>query len=371
MIFKRLAGLDIGEPPTYLIEDNIQTANAPTRYPFLWNAARQDMTQWPGISDNGNSLLGLSRNLGEVYGVFAVFHPQKQNEFLKLNRDYLTQNSANFSGLTTVEDLIWKTGPPQWPWQYDRKLASVGNGIYERTTDQGGCADCHGIKKGAFRSPFHSTWATPIIDVGTDRRECEILQRTVKTGVMNGAKVPFADALKPEDTAFNVMATSVIGSIIQHGLGNLSEEDAALLSKNDSTELPPQFDDLKGAFRQPVLQLEGLQGTEANSGKSGCGYESRVMQGIWAAAPYLHNGSVPTLEDLLKPASERPVSFKLGPNYDIEAVGMAAEQTKFDYTLTTTDCSDVASGNSRCGHEFGTSLSDDEKRALLEYLKVL
>ncbi|MEP2758554.1 MAG: di-heme-cytochrome C peroxidase [Hyphomicrobiales bacterium] len=371
MIFNRIAGLDIGEPPTYLIRDNIQTADAPTRYPFLWNAAVQDKTQWPGFSDNGNSLLGLSRNLGEVYGVFAVFHPQKQSGILKLNRDYLTVNSANFSGLGTVEDLIWKIGPPQWPWQFERGLASVGKGIYERPTDQGGCAECHGIKKGAFRSPFHSTWATPIMDVGTDRRECEILQRTVDTGIMNGAKVPFADALKPKDKAFNLLATSVIGSIIQHGLGNLSQQDVALMREGNSSQLPSQFDDLKGAFRQPQFQLESFVSAAASAGKSGCAYESRVMEGIWAAAPYLHNGSVPTLEDLLKPASERPTLFKLGPNYDIEAVGMAAEQSKFDYTLTTTDCSDVASGNSRCGHEFGTSLSDSEKKALLEYLKVL
>lgn len=301
--------------------------------------------------------------------MFAVFHPEKQAGILKLNRDYLKQNSANFEGLGTVEDLIWKIGPPQWPWQYDSKLAAVGKGIYERSTDQGGCADCHGIKKGAFRSPFHSTWATPIMDVGTDRRECEILQRTVKTGVMNGAKVPFVDAIKPEDTAFNVLAASVIGSIIQHGLGNLSQEDMALMSKSNSPDLPSQFDDLKGAFRQPLLQT--LKTTEKSAESSGCAYESRVMQGIWAAAPYLHNGSVPTLADLLKPASERPVSFKLGPNYDIQNVGMAAEQTKFDYTLTTTDCSDIASGNSRCGHEYGTTLSDSEKKALLEYLKVL
>jgi hypothetical protein len=39
--------------------------------------------------------------------------------------------------------------------------------------------------------------------------------------------------------------------------------------------------------------------------------------------------------------------------------------------LTTTDCSDLNSGNSRCGHEFGTQLSRDEKNALLEYLKTL
>ena len=100
-------------------------------------------------------------------------------------------------------------------------------------------------------------------------------------------------------------------------------------------------------------------------------YEARVLQGIWAAAPYLHNGSVPTLAELLKPSAERVKAFKIGPAYDIVNVGLAIEQTQFNYTLTTTDCSDRNSGNSRCGHEFGTQLMPDEKKALLEYLKTL
>jgi hypothetical protein len=95
------------------------------------------------------------------------------------------------------------------------------------------------------------------------------------------------------------------------------------------------------------------------------------MQGIWAAAPYLHNGSVPTLFELLKPVDQRVKAFKVGPAYDTLNVGLVAEQTQFNYTLTTTDCSDRNSGNSRCGHEFGTQLSADEKKALLEYLKTL
>ena len=98
-------------------------------------------------------------------------------------------------------------------------------------------------------------------------------------------------------------------------------------------------------------------------------YESRVMQGIWATAPYLHNGSVPTLAELLKPAAQRVKSFKIGSAYDTVNIGLAVEQAQFDYTLTTTDCSDRNSGNSNCGHEFGTQLTDQEKKALLEYLK--
>jgi hypothetical protein len=84
-----------------------------------------------------------------------------------------------------------------------------------------------------------------------------------------------------------------------------------------------------------------------------------------------HNGSVPTLAELLKPADQRVTAFKVGPAYDTVNVGLAVQQTQFNYTLTTTDCSDLNSGNSRCGHEFGTQLSPDEKKALLEYLKTL
>jgi hypothetical protein len=100
-------------------------------------------------------------------------------------------------------------------------------------------------------------------------------------------------------------------------------------------------------------------------------YESRVMQGIWAAAPYLHNGSVPTLTELLTPDSQRVSQFMVGPAYDIQNVGLAAQQTKFNYTLKTTDYSDRNSGNSRCGHNYGTGFSAADKKALLEYLKSL
>jgi hypothetical protein len=54
MIFNRLTGLDLGPPPHYLIPDNVRIADAPVRYPSLWNAAIQDLTQWPGFAENGN-----------------------------------------------------------------------------------------------------------------------------------------------------------------------------------------------------------------------------------------------------------------------------------------------------------------------------
>lgn len=374
MIFNRLAGLDLGEPPTYLIPENIQVANAPVRYPFLWNAARQDFTQWPGFASNGNFIFGLSRNLGEVFGVFADFRPIRDDSRI-LGINYLHKNSANFHGLTELEQLIWKIGPPQWPWAIDQDLAEQGYTIFSRPTAQGGCVECHGIKPGQFRSLTHQDkiWATPLLDVGTDSLEHHILERTVKTGVLEGANIPLlkSQGLKAEDTAFNVLGLAVIGSILQH-YNPLDRWENHLVSdiENELGINHKLNKHLANAFRKPVEVVQ-LQQANSNNSVQKYPYESRVLEGIWAAAPYLHNGSVPTLAELLKPAEQRISQFKIGPNYDIENIGLATEQTHFDYTLNTTDCSKRNSGNSRCGHEFGTNLSPAEKDALLEYLKTL
>ncbi len=370
MIFNRLTGLDIGKPPSYIIADNIKRADAPVRYPFLWNAPIQDKTQWPGFADNGDKILGLSRNLGEVFGVFAVFHPKKDPTRLS-GIDYLADNSANFDGLEKLEDLIEKLGPPKWPWAVDKDLAAKGKAIYTKTC----AANCHEIKKGAFRSLFHETWATPIQDVGTDSREYDVLAGMVDTGVLNGAAIPFIGTpLKPQDKAFSVLGLAVSESIIQQaesmlpGGGKMSMQEK-LKMKLAKIFLRPELkhlSSLKGAFRMPAAGP-----TTTKSAAPSFAYEARVMEGIWATAPYLHNGSVPTLAELLKPAAERVASFKIGPAYDTTNLGLAVEQTKFDYTLKTTDCSERNSGNSRCGHEFGTTLSAEDKKALLEYLKIL
>ena len=376
MIFNRLAGLDLGPPPSYLIPDNIKTADAPVRYPFLWNAPIQDQTQWPGFADNGSDILGLARNLGEVFGVFATFAPKNETFFI----NFLDTNSANFDGLARLEDLIRQIGPPKWPWPVDQTLAARGKVIFDRPTAQGGCNECHGIRQGKVRFPLQQTWDTPIQDVGTDRRQYDLLEREVATGVLQGAFIPFVtEPLKETDLALNVLATSVIGSIVEHVLSGRGLPAAAArftqIKRADRPSegpniglriprLPPALRDLQGAFRTPLRPSAGPPPAKGS-------YELRVMQGIWAAAPYLHNGSVPTLAELLKPASERVKAFRIGPAYDTVNIGLAVEQTQFNYTLTTTDCSDPGSGNSRCGHEFGTQLSEQEKKALLEYLKTL
>lgn len=373
MIFNRVTGLDIGTPEkNYIIPENIYRADAPVRYPFLWNAPIQDMTQWPGFAGNGNNILGLSRNLGEVFGVFGGFFPKK-SAWRLLGVDYLHGNSANFSGLDNAENLIHKLQPPKWPseWPIDKGLAEAGKKIFNWPNEQGGCVGCHGVKPGKTRFFLQQTWATPILDVGTDSREHGVLTRTVDTGVLTGAHIPvLTPPLKQTDSAFSVLGLSVIGSILQHYESALvppaAQTDLAKDGHKLEAELSPftpLTEDLKEAFKQPA--------PKAADAAPSYPYESRVLQGIWATAPYLHNGSVQSLADLLKPASERAAEFAVGPEYDPVNVGLASKQTKFGFTLQTTDCSDRNSGNSRCGHEFGTQLSAEDKKALLEYLKTL
>ena len=100
------------------------------------------------------------------------------------------------------------------------------------------------------------------------------------------------------------------------------------------------------------------------------GYTALSLEGLWARAPYLHNGSVPSLKSLLDVPEERPKTFYRGVDlYNAEAVGFVSTGTQAESAGFKIDT--AVTGNSNQGHEFGTELSADEKRSLLEYLKTL
>lgn len=372
MIFNRITGLDLGPAPDFLIPENVKEARAAVRYPFLWNAPKQDKTQWSGFLNNGSDDLALPRNLGQVYGTFGDFHPgQETRPWNVLHIDYLKHNSANFDALERIESLVKLIGPPKWPWSIDRELAARGKEVFEWPQEKGGCAGCHGRRPGQVQFPNNPTWATEVQDVGTDTAQYGVLTWTVKTGVLEGAEIPLLrEPLKPYDCAISVLATSVLGAIIEKNvLMPLAFEGPYNLGDLVARyQQHPSLEGMRGAFRVGD-DLRNL-GCAAGTGRA-AKYEARVLEGIWAAAPYLHNGSVPTLTELLKPAALRAARFKVGPAYDTVNVGLAAEQTKFGFVLETTDCSARDSGNSRCGHEYGTQLKPEEKKALIEYLKTL
>lgn len=107
-------------------------------------------------------------------------------------------------------------------------------------------------------------------------------------------------------------------------------------------------------------EVQGAQG----------GYVARPLVGTWLLGPYLHNGSVPTLRDLLSTPEQRPTMFYRGYDVvDLEQIGFvstgpaaAANGFRFDTALR---------GNANSGHNYGTDLGEADKRALIEYLKTL
>jgi hypothetical protein len=106
-------------------------------------------------------------------------------------------------------------------------------------------------------------------------------------------------------------------------------------------------------------------------------YKGRSLNGIWATAPYLHNGSVPSLYELLLPrrgpkdpptgGNFRPDKFEVGSReFDPKKVGLKSSGIPTGFLFDT-----AHKGNSNAGHNYGTNLSDEDRWDLVEYLKSL
>ena len=125
------------------------------------------------------------------------------------------------------------------------------------------------------------------------------------------------------------------------------------------------FDDRQAAMHSKFyaeLQVDGYRAPAEPGFRSTKKYWAGDLAGVWARAPYLHNGSVRTVWELLQPAAARPKTWKRGTRvYDQAALGFADEGS---YVFDA-----KSDGNSNGGHEYGTDLGDEQKRELIEYLK--
>ncbi|MFO1024716.1 MAG: c-type cytochrome [Acetobacteraceae bacterium] len=117
-------------------------------------------------------------------------------------------------------------------------------------------------------------------------------------------------------------------------------------------------------------RLTGALGMTGADLQGARGYIARPLTGLWLLGPYLHNGSVPTLADMLSPPDRRPKTFYRGYDIlDLNSVGFVSTGTDaeaYGYRYDTTQ-----TGNGNGGHSYGTALSPDDRRDLLEYLKTL
>ena len=384
MIFNRVAAGDLG------IRDNYKVADAPVRYPFLWNASRQDRTQWNGGIHNGLYIQALGRNTGEVLGVFADFAPRRLVPPTPLAPAIIDfkNNSIDFAGLQTLEEKIAVLRPPPWPREIfglDEQLAAKGKPLFDAN-----CGGCHAAQASL---DLPGLWRTPILAVGTDPKMLINSQRTSEPGLLMGALMPppamGARIGDPAKTA-DLLATSVMGSLLaeafvppvpsptklaQSGVFRALRKDLAehFPGENLDTLLDPKLS--ARAKLDALVELKAFIDARLSNmfnpppAADGAAYESRVLNGVWAVAPYLHNGSVPNLWELMRPAKDRKSSFMVGSRvFDPKNVGYATDKSPFKTGAFVADPAN-ANGNGNGGHEFGAGLTDDERWAIIEYMK--
>jgi hypothetical protein len=325
---------------------NTKPADAPVSYPFLWDTPQHDLVQWLGIAKNGGpfDILTLSRNVGEVVGVFADLVIPEEPTLLNLGY----ASSVRLENLAALEDLLKSLWSPLWPADFppiDRNAAAQGAQLY-----QANCISCHALIN---RTDPNRKITAVMNDSGTDPTAAEnFFTRTGPSGKLNGVNVnfvPFTAKIPPVASA-DVMLANVVTGVILGG----------------AKEAPP--DELS----QLSFRTSPTPGFQAAVVRQGAKYKGRPLNGIWATAPYLHNGSVPNLAALLQPAAKRPTSFSIGVRtFDPVHVGFLTDVPGFArFNVNNPDGTPIT-GNSNAGHEFGANLTDQERYQLVEYMKTL
>ncbi|HLL04520.1 MAG TPA: di-heme-cytochrome C peroxidase [Myxococcaceae bacterium] len=321
--------------------------NAPTSFPLLWDAPRHDYVQWTGFSPNSGAG-SLGRNSGEVVGVFGqveVKHYKTQEEAKK---GY--PSTVQTHELVAMEESLRGLKSPQWPEQIlppiDRKLAARGEQLY-----QVHCVSCHATINRDDPRRDVVAMITGLDVVGTDDTTARnIAEAQVPSGVLEGA-------IAPNGTKYGARmpALSLVGDLATR-----------IVAANPTAAVKAIANARLNGQQETSKQGNHTARSEANPTADLLAYKARPLNGTWASSPYLHNGSVPTLYDLLLPPAQRPQTFAVGRwEYDPRKVGYVSDgQVPFVFDTRVT-------GNSNRGHEFGVTLPDADRWALVEYLKTL
>ena len=315
------------------IPGNKRVPDAPVSYPVMWDASHLDLVQWNGSAPNagpGPLLQNVTTALA-VYGTLDVAGHSGLEGF---------PSSVDFNKLGDIQDWFYKLRAPAWPESVlgalDRDRIARGATIYAAQ-----CSACHALSDRNNPKRELKAVLTPVAEVGTDPRMVQnFLNAKVETGPWQGRKtaVLAGPVLGAQAQSIDVVAHAAIGATLRHPLAAV--RDAAVSWHT--------------VYKAGIAQHPDY-------------YKARPLSGIWASAPYLHNGSVPSLAELLKPPAQRVPEFWVGGReFDPDAVGNESGEAPGRSLLDTR-----LPGNANTGHAFGTTLPEADKRDLLEYLKSL
>jgi hypothetical protein len=324
---------------------NCSPSNPPASIPHLWGTPQANFSQW-----NADVHASLARNYGAImagYGKnWVVSDAAGKIKF---------KTTANLINIAKMETYYKKLRSPSWRDLSDKGVvpaldqASVSRGqqVYNNQ-----CISCHAVQpKSTFPNIAGNTYwkvgVTPANIVGT--ADDYLLSENLR--LVNVPK-DIANDFKKEMGKDSIRADGLTSGTTFRSYF-MSKTMKAYFSDNHTS----LFDIAKlNNCRPPSVAQKTL------------GYKSRSLEGIIWTAPYLHNGSVPTLADLLKPSNERPKAFYIGcANYDAVNGGFnCTKDSENSFLFDTTK-----EGNRNYGHEYGTTLSAKEKSDLISYIKSL
>jgi mono/diheme cytochrome c family protein len=335
-IVNRIVAHELGIP------QNFSTPLAPTKSPFLWNSPHGSWNQWRAVQQDP-----IKRNAAEAMGVFIDMDLTS-----KTKEEGLFDSSQVPMNLDKIERHLERLAPPKWPEEVfgpiDRSKAVAGKALFAAN-----CAGCHNAWPYTWTEPnkygkrFIEVGMVPQKYMGTDPGQFENLRKYVITG-------PLAKHLPPPYTGATFVETGILYNFVQDQVVakalapiKMSEEEKVALHGYRELPLPPA--------------PRGV-------------YKAAPRDGVWATPPFLHNGSVPNLYEMLIPAKERTKKFYIGREFDPVKVGLDTNASAGAFLLDTS-----LPGNSNAGHSFengprgngvvGPLLTEPQRWALVEYLK--
>jgi mono/diheme cytochrome c family protein len=352
--------------------DNLAVSDAPVNFPHIWDTPWFDWVQY-----NASFKLPIVRNAGEAMGVFAAVNFDDVDE-----PDSLFQSTMALGNLYEMEALIRGDEryaglrAPTWPedilGEIDQDLAVEGEGLYIRH-----CQRCHlppfnnrdafladslwrvDADTSSLTRPQHSYLETRklgLFEIGTDSNAAmNMINRTARLGPL--AEVMLGDSVSGDT---DVPFVTALGAAILN----------VVAVKYDSLGLSPEVRlAVSGDRSDPPAQAEPQ-------------YKARPLNGVWATPPFLHNGSVQNIYQLLGPEEERDSTFWLGTKeYDPVHLGYVSGRVRDGFLFDT-----GLTGNSNKGHHFtgdsaswqngemgviGPSLSPKDRMAIIEFLKAM
>lgn len=349
--FGRIANATFGDA---ISPTNYRPGNAPVDYPQLWSIWTFDWVQW-----NGSAQQPMARNIGESLGVgatLALFDEHGQ----PLTGSDRYPSSVRVQDLYLIETTLQRLQPPAWPeaqlGKIDLPRAAQGRALFNEH-----CAQCH-------TPPVHEQGGRPVAQlnliptsvIGTDPTAAD----NIADHRYDVSALQWDPAELNQLGVWPPVANPDLHSVsVAMGLAWIT----AFVEQRAYREagIPAQRQAEMNGFGLPI----GVQERRA--------YKARPLVGVWATPPFLHNGSVPSLYQMLSPQDERDQTFYRGTfEFDPRHVGYRTEKFpggfRYDTRLT---------GNHNSGHEFrdgprgrgviGPLLQPEQRWALIEYLKVL